>query len=132
MNSDADRFWDEIAPLYRKYKGYRPMTPEEADRAFEDAPEIAMDPEEIQIIVDAVVAGKPPEWESVVTCWSPNGNLDHINEEMLALHREEGDADPETDAAEEELRKGMLNDEPTDEDGLEGGATLPGEGREDG
>lgn len=133
MTSDADSFWDEIAPKYRKIKGYCPMTPEEADAAYDAAPEIPMSPEEIERIVDAVVTGEPPDFDPKVPEWSPEAELADVEEDMLAVFREEGEADPETDAKEEELRKRMLNDETTDEqDGLDGGAAPPGDGGKDG
>ncbi|AMV17409.1 hypothetical protein [Planctomyces sp. SH-PL14] len=133
MTSDADSFWNEIAPKYRKLKGYCPMTPEEADAAYDAAPEIPMSPEEIERIVDAVVTGERPEFDPEVREWSPEAELADVEEDMLAVFREEGEADPETDAKEEELRKRMLNDETTDEqDGLDGGAASPGDGGEDG
>lgn len=133
MTSNADSFWNEIAPKYRKLKGFCPMTPEEADAAYDAAPVVPMTAEEIQRIVDGVVAGETPEWEPEIIEWSPNENLEAVKDEMLAVYREEGEADPETDAKEEELRKRMLNDESTNEqDGVDGGAVPPGEGSEDG
>lgn len=38
MTSDADRFWNDIAPKYRALRGLCPMTPEEADAEFDNAP----------------------------------------------------------------------------------------------
>ena len=132
MNSDADRFWGEIAPQYRKLKGLCPMTYEEADAAFDDAPEISMSDDEVQEIVDAVVRDETADGESGSAEWSPDSSLRSVEEDLLAVFREEGETDPDTDAKEEELRKRMLSDEASGEDGMDGGAAPSGEGVEDG
>jgi hypothetical protein len=58
--------------------------------------------------------------------------LRSVEEDLLAVFREEGETDPDTDAKEEELRKRMLSDEASGEDGMDGGAAPSGEGVEDG
>lgn len=115
MTSEADKFWDEIAPKYRKLKGFCPMTPDEADIAFDSAPAEPMSPDEIDRIIDAVVTGQTLKWEPESTEWSPDVDLELVEEDMLAVYREEGEADPETDAIEDEMRKKMLEDESPDE-----------------
>jgi hypothetical protein len=133
MTSDADSFWDEIAPKYRTYRGLSPMTAQQADAAFDDAPAIPMTAEEIQRIVNAVVAGEQPTWEPEATGWSRSENLEQVESDMLAVYREQGETDPETEAKEEELRNRMLNDEsPDEQNGVDGGATPEGEGGKDG
>lgn len=132
MTSEADRFWNDIAPKYRALRGLCPMTPEEADVEYDNAPAIAMTESEIQAMIDTAISGQVPSWEPEVKHWTPDSDLESVEEEMLAMYREEGEADAETDATEEELRKRMLSDEQTEEqDGLDGGAAPPEQGRSD-
>lgn len=127
MTSEADRFWNDIAPKYRVLRGLCPMTPEEADAEYANTPAIPLSESEIQAMVDAATSGQPPSWEPEVKEWTPDSDVESVEEEMLALYREEGETDAETDVIEEELRKRMLSDEPAEEqDGLDGPATPPG------
>ena len=132
MKSDADEFWDAVAGILRKLKGLCPLTPEEADAAFDDAPEIAMTKDEIASIVDAVTSGELASWEPIPKDdWELDTTYQEVNESVLEVFRHEGDADAEADAAEQELEDGMLNDNETkeDEDGMAGGTTPPGPGK---
>lgn len=133
MSSEADRFWDDVAPKYRALRGLCPMTPEEADTEYDNVAAIPMSESEIRAMVDAATSGEAPAWNLDVTEWSPDMDTQSVEEEMLAMYREEGEADVETDAIEEELRKRMLSDEAAEEqDGLDGGTTPPGQSRPDG
>lgn len=127
MTSEADRFWNDIAPKYRTLRGLCPMTPEEADAEYDNTPAIPLSESEIQTLVDAATSGQPPSWEPEVKEWTPDSDVESVEEEMLTMYREEGETDAETDVIEEELRKRMLSDEPAEEqDGLDGGTTPPG------
>ena len=129
MTSDADRFWNDIAPKYRALRGLCPMTPEEADAEFDNAPPVPLSESEIKAMVDAAISGAAPSWQADAGEWSPDMDTSLVEEEMLAMYREEGETDEETDATEEELRKRMLSDDAADEqDGLDGPATPPGQG----
>ena len=129
MTSEADRFWNDIAPKYRALRGLCPMTPEEADAEYDSAPAIALTESEIQAMVDAAISGQALSRELEVKHWTPDSDLESVEEEMLAMYREEGEADVETDTIEEELRKRMLSNEPAEEqDGMDGGAAPPEQG----
>ena len=133
MTSDADEFWTEIAPKYRLYKHLCPLTAEEAEAAFDNAPAIAMTAEEIQVIVDGVVADESRDWEPDPQEWYNDERLNQVKDEMFAIHRDEGESDPETDAKEDESRKRMLNDEsPNQQNGVDGRTTPSGDGGKDG
>ena len=128
MTSEADRFWDDMAPKYRAFHGLCPMTQEEADSEFERAPAIPISESEIGAMVDAATSGNVPTWIPDVTEWRPDMDTQPVEEEMLAMFREEGEADEETDTIEVELRKRMLSDEGAEEqNGLDGGTTPPGQ-----
>lgn len=130
MSSDADHFWNEIAPKYRKGRGLHRMTPEEADAAFDEAPVVPLSKDEIRKIVEGVTSGELPEWEPPETEWTDDGEYGEVNEELLAMYREQGDVEPSTDAAEQELRDKMLSDKQDEsEDDVDGGAASSGDGR---
>src|SRR5262249_24541053 len=63
MNSDADNFWDGVAGKLRKAKKFCPLSPEEAEAAFDESPEIPTSEAEIEAIVESVVSGEPASWE---------------------------------------------------------------------
>jgi hypothetical protein len=60
MTSEADRFWNDIAPKYRAIRGLCPVTPEEADAEYDNTPKIPLSESEIQAMVDAATSGQPP------------------------------------------------------------------------
>lgn len=127
MTSDSDRNWQKLASQYRRYKRLLPMTPEEADEAFDEAPAIPMSGDEIRSIVDSVTSGEELEWEESDPIWEYGPNTEGIEQEMLALYREQGQEDPEAAELEEELRKKLLKDEQSEnENGMAGGASPPG------
>ncbi|MCC7336728.1 MAG: hypothetical protein IT422_16680 [Pirellulaceae bacterium] len=127
MNSEADRFWNDMAPKYRAHRGLCPMTPEEADAEYDGATAIPISDSDIKAIVDAATSGNLPAWTPDQEHWQSDLDTQTVEEEMLVMFREEGETSEETDAIEEELRKRMLNDErPEEQDGLDGGTPPPG------
>jgi DNA-directed RNA polymerase specialized sigma24 family protein len=71
MNSEADRFWDEIAGQLRKKKGFCPLSPEEAAAAFHAALPVPLPEDRIDSFVKAATSGdtqtEDPESEAA---WS--------------------------------------------------------------
>lgn len=129
MKSDADKFWDDNVGKIRKAKGLCPLTPEEADAAFDDAPEVPMSADEIASIVDAVTSGELASWEPLPQDdYETDPSFGEVNESVLEVFRHEGEADAEAEAVEKELEDEMLNDNEAeeDEDGLASGAKPPG------
>lgn len=126
MSTDADnKFWKEHAAKLREFAKLRPLTPEEAEKAARDAPEVPLTPDEIQKLVDAGANCPPddvPEYD-----WLKEEDTESVEDDVLQLNRNKGDGDEETDAAEEELRRRMLDDE-EDEGGMEDGAGPPRRG----
>ncbi len=51
----SDELWNEVAPKLRKLKGLCPLTPEEAQKAYDEAEPVPMSEERIQEIVDYAV-----------------------------------------------------------------------------
>ena len=127
MNTDADKFWDDAVGKIRKAKGLCPLTPEEADAAFDAAPEVPMSADEIASIVDAVTSGELASWEPLPQDdYGSDPTFEEVNESVLEVFRHEGETDAEAEAVEKELEDEMLNETEEDEGGLAGGATPPG------
>jgi len=127
MTSDADRYWDELVPKYRRHRRLLPMTPEEAEEAFDDAPVAPLPPDKIRSIVESVTGGEEPHWDPPHLAWGHDSDREEVEEEMLALYREQGEEDPEASDVENKLRRNLLNDEPDqDQDGLDSGEAPPG------
>ncbi len=129
MNSDADRLWKELAAKFRHRNGLTPMTPDEADAAYDNSPAIPLSTDQIRSIVESATSDEPLTWEPPTVDWQGNAEADEVEDELLALYREQGEADPESDEAENELRRKMLSDDSENKDGVDGDETHPGRGR---
>lgn len=126
MSNSADKRLDELTAKLRKLKGYSPLTPEEAEEAYANAPEEQMSDDEISGIVEQVVSGELASWDpSPDLGWLDDMNLSEVEEDALLLHRNAGESDPDADDTEDELRKEMLEDD--DEDAAAGGSTPTGD-----
>lgn len=117
MSTDADKYWESFAAKLRKHKGLRPLTSQEADEALRKLPKRPASNEEIQRILDAAfrdeIIEAEPERE---TGWTPTFDFGAIDTEALALYRGQGD-DLDAEDVEEELRRELLNDPESEEDG---------------
>ncbi len=132
MSSDADKYWHDIAGKLRKKKGLSPLTPQEAEAAFDAAPEIPLSDDHIRSIVESVKSGELTTWEPLPNLdWTDELDLQTVEDGVGQLFRNEGKHDPETDKAEEELREELLGDDESkdDPDGMDGGAAPAGDGR---
>lgn len=132
MSDEADRFWDDVAGKLRKVKGLCPLTPEEAEAAFDAAPEIPLTPDEVESIVDAVTSGELASWDPLPDADAEaDPSFGEVNEQVLQVFRHEGEEDADADREEQDLENELLNenDPKEDEDGLAGGAAAPGGGR---
>jgi hypothetical protein len=56
MSHDAEKRAEEMLNKLRKLKGLCPMTPEEADAAYDAAPEVPLSQDKIRSIVDSVTS----------------------------------------------------------------------------
>lgn len=132
MSRDAEKRAEEMIHKLRKLKGFCPLTPEEADAAYDAAPADPISDSDIQSLVEFVTSGGKAGWEPKPDLgWTNNIDLSDVEDEALQLHRnkEEGEDDDDT-SAEDELRDELLSDDDSeDEDGMDGGAEPPPEGR---
>lgn len=112
MSSDADRFWEDLAGKLRKKKGLCPLTPEEAEKAYDEAPEVPLSPELIESMVEAITSGEALSWEPTPDAeWNDDYAFSDVDEQALALHRNQGEETPDTNQAEENLEQELLNDD---------------------
>src|SRR5687767_8502215 len=56
MTLDPDREWDQLASSYRRYKRFMPMSVEEAERVFEEAPEADISSDDIRRLVASAIS----------------------------------------------------------------------------
>lgn len=111
MTHDEKQLQELIGKL-RKLKGLCPMSDEEADVAFDAAPEDSMSEDEIQAVTEAVVSGELASWEPLPDLdWTDTMDLHTVEQDALQLFRNKGEDDPLTNDAEEKLRREMLSDD---------------------
>lgn len=60
MNSDADKTWERAIGKLRRKKGYGPLTPEEAEAAYEAAPAVPLSAARISEIVKFATGAQDP------------------------------------------------------------------------
>jgi hypothetical protein len=132
MSHDPDKRLDEMLAKLRKVKGLGPMTPEEADAAFDAAPAAPLSQDQIRSVVDSVTSGELAIWQPTPELnWADEIDLDGVDEEAMQLYRNKCEDDQETQSVEDELRRELLSedDESENSNGLDGGAAPPGNGR---
>ena len=130
MSHDAEKRAEDVIHKLRKLKGFCPMSPEEANAAYEASPADPILEEDVNSMIEFVTSGGDASWEPIPDLtWTEKEDISGVQEDTLQLHSNKGDA--EGDMTEEDrLRKEMLNDDETeDEDGMEGGEESPGDGR---
>ena len=122
MTTDPDEYWKSVVRKLSRVQGMAPLTTEEADAAFNTAPNIPLSKQQIRSIVDSVTSGELRSWESADNdAWQDTDDLQGISEDMLQLHRNKGELDPEAAEREKRLEEGLLSDdEPEQNDELEG------------
>jgi hypothetical protein len=117
MSSDDDKFWNELAGKLRKTKGLGPLTPEEAEAAFDDAPPALSSMDQIDSIVEMVTSGELTSWEPVSDCdWEDDAAIAEIGEQTRSMFRNQGEEDPDSERAEKELEDQLLSDDESAED----------------
>ena len=130
MSRDAERRADRMLNKLRKLKGFCPMTPEQADAAYDSAPSDAISDDEIDTLIDFVTSGGQASWEPKPDLgWTEGVDISEVEDDALQLHRNQGDDDGDT-TEEDKLREELLNDdEEEDEDGVDGGEEPPADGQ---
>ena len=131
MTSDADEFWDDVARKLRKKKGLCPLTDEEADAAFDDAPEIPPAADAIESIIESVRSGELTSWEPYPDVgWGDGDPANQIENQAMAVYRKKGNNDPQAERTEQELEDELLSEDESKKNktGLAGGTASAGDG----
>lgn len=133
MNPESEKFWRRIAKGLARRTGHAPMTPEEAQKEFESLPDEKLPDDQIEDIIDRVTTGEFTDWTPATPEFDmPELDCQAIEEDVLQLNRNEGQADAETDKLLDELRRKALEDGQADgqEDatGVGGDQEPPGQG----
>lgn len=133
MNDEADKFLKKAAKGLARRSGYAPLTPEEAQQEFDALPDVKLSDDEIASIVDQVTSGELTVWTPIPTEEdAPGFDCEAIEDDVLQLNRNEGQADADTDELLEELRRKALEDGQADgkedQTGLDGDAKPPTKG----
>lgn len=121
MRPDANKKTEEMLNKLRKLKGFCPLTPEEADAAFDESPDEPISSEDRARILKAVTSEEDVCWTPRPSFdWMEEENLELVESDALHLHRNKGDDDPEALAEEDALRKELLEngDDSEEEDGM--------------
>ena len=112
MSSDADKVFDLVANKLRKKKGLCPPTPEEAAQAFKKAKPLPVTDEERASIVDAMLSEETPlrvrEQEEP---WAGKPLDQEIEADCLAICRNPGEGDEETDRLEAKIEQELLEED---------------------
>jgi len=133
MTDAIDKFWQEVEKDLAKKSGFAPLTPEEAEREFEELPDTKLPDSEIESIMAEVISGQLTDWTPTPIDEQDLGtDAEVIEEDVYQLNRNAGEGDAETDGLLDELRRKALEDEPEDgqenETRMDGDADSAGEG----
>lgn len=97
MKSDADNTWDRAIANLRKKKGYGPLTPEEAEAAYEAAPSVPLSAARISEIVKFATGGTSEPVTAKPSTWAEWTRLFPLKE-MRKLGFTLAEGVPDTDA----------------------------------
>ncbi len=133
MTNEADKFWQEVKKSLARQAGFASLTPEEAQKEFEELPDAKLSDSQIDSIVEEVTSGQLTDWTPTPVAEQILGvDSEAIREDVYQLNRNAGETDAETDELLDELRRKAFEDEPSDgqenETGMDGDAEPPGEG----
>ncbi len=120
MNDPRDnKFWNEMKDQMRHALRLYPLTNEEAERAYDEAPDVPMTEEQIAEFAKVACSSVPrePSYKERISR-TIDQQIDQEVEESIGLYRNEGEIDPEV---EEEMRRqreeALEDDDQGEEDG---------------
>lgn len=112
MSSDADKVFDLVANKLRKKKGLCPPTPEEAAEAFKKTKAIPVTEEEQASIVDAMLSEETPlHARESAEPWASELLDQEIEADCLAICRNPGEGDKETERLEAKIEQELLEED---------------------
>lgn len=114
-----NRFWNEMADEMRRALHLPPLTDDEAAAEYDAAPDVPMSDSEIEEAMRLAKSRVPVE-RSYAERTSAPGPIKEIDQEVgevLGLHRNEGEFDPEVEEEMRKRREEALKDDDEDEAG---------------
>lgn len=112
MNANPKKSMDEALQQLRKLKGYCQLTPTEAEAEFDAAPSVPISEERIKSLVESILSGEMMSWEPIPDLgWIDDLDLEEVENDAFQLYRNKGEGNEESNAAEDALRKELLDDE---------------------
>ncbi|TWT43456.1 hypothetical protein Pla111_24070 [Botrimarina hoheduenensis] len=123
--SMSDKQLEELLAKARKRYGYCPLTPQEAEKAFENATEAPLPDGFIQSVLGKLSGEQETAPDTPISYeWMEESDYKDVEEALLQLNRNKGDEDEDADETENTLRNEMLSDD-DDEDGMAGETESP-------
>ncbi len=119
MNRDNEnnKFWDDVAPSLQESLNIGPITEKQAQKAYNDAPELKITEDEIDHLLDFAISNRPKDIDQ--TDHTFNKDAKFLEEEIYQLHRNEGDEDADDldidEMMENQRREALEDDEENDE-----------------
>ena len=114
MPDDTKKFWKTVAPMLRKKMQLEPIGEDDLKRLIEMANEHHLPKQKVEAFLQAAAENKDFRRESTLETtydWLDPTSTEAIENEVMALNRNAGDTDAETDDLLNELRKKALNEE---------------------
>jgi len=116
MSHEAEKFWQKAAKHLARRSHFAPLTPEQAQKEFEAAPNMKLADDQIESIIDQVTSGELVVWTPTpAEDDAPGFDSKAIEDDVMQLNRNEGQADAETDELLDEMRRKALEDEQADD-----------------
>ncbi len=92
MNSDADKAWERAIGKLRRKKGFSPLTPEEAEAAYEAAPAVPLSAARISDIVKFATGAQQPAKSPSLSEWTRRFPMKVMREFQFTLAEGVSDA----------------------------------------
>ena len=110
-----ERRWKQLLEKLREKQGYASydLTENELEALDEQIPSVPLGEGQIDSIIASVVRDAPPKHRRppLRQGSSSNAGFEALEEEVIALHRNEGDCDPDVEKRLRELREEALGED---------------------
>lgn len=112
-------FWNEMTREMRRALHLEPLSDQEAEREYDEAPELSLSEDEINAIARLAGSAIPREPSYTERTRRPNRQVEDEVEEVLGLYRNEGELDPDVEERMRRQREEALADDDEEEDDSE-------------
>lgn len=112
-----DKFWREMKDELRDALDLRPLTDEEAERAYDEAEPVPFTEDQIAefIKIASDTVPREPSYEERSGGTVTDSTIDQEVGEVLGMHRNEGDVDPDVEEEMRRQREEALQDDDEEE-----------------